>query len=155
MVVGVDNGLSGAWCVLQPDGSVVEYGIMPLTKFGGKSEIDPEALLATFRRFEGASVAVEEPLRFAPTLQAMRSMSISFGKILGLCAAAEIPLQRVQVRDWQNAKLGKFAKGKSKVAALKAAKKIWPGEKFKVGKMSGPHDGIVDAALIGLYALGL
>jgi hypothetical protein len=155
MVIGVDNGISGAWCALDANGSIAAYGLMPLTSFGKKKEIDPALLLQTFCEHGATLVAVEEPLHFSRTLQSMRSMALSFGKILGVCAAAELPVKRVQVRDWQNAKLGRFARGQSKPAALRAARKIWPAEKFSTSKRGGAHDGIVDAALIGHYALGL
>jgi hypothetical protein len=126
---------------------------MPNTKFAGRREIDPEALLKWIRIWKDPLVAMEEPLHYAATLQSMRSMSISFGKLIGICSAADIPFVRVQVPDWHKKILGeKIPKGLTKSYALDKASLFWPTQNWCVGKSKVPHDGIVDAALIAKYA---
>ena len=125
---------------------------MPNTTFAGRREIDPEALLKWISVWKDPLVAIEEPLQYAATLQSMRSMSISFGKLIGMCSAAEIPFVRVQVPDWHKKILGRVPKGLTKVYALNKASLFWPAQDWCVGKSTVPHDGIVDAALIGKYA---
>ncbi len=62
-------------------------------------------------------------------------------------------VRRVQVKEWQDAVLGKrLAKGMTKVAALAAANKLWPTEQWlATSRSKTPHDGIIDAALIAYY----
>ena len=48
----------------------------------------------------------------------------------------------------------KLAKGMTKVAALAAANKLWPQQKWiATNKSKVPHDGMIDAALIAHYYL--
>lgn len=157
VIVGVDNGLGGGLCALSAThGLVIDHCPMPVVRKGKKDVIDIKAFLTWLRRFDPSStlVAVEEPLHFAKTLASMRSMAISFGMILGSCETAGYTAEPVQVRDWQPKMLGRFPRGQSKAAALRRAKMLWPDELWLAGpKCRTPHDGIVDAALIGYYHL--
>lgn len=153
-IIGIDNGLDGGCCALDASsGRVLDILPMPNTKFAGRREIDPEALLKWILIWKDPLVAMEEPLHYAATLQSMRSMSISFGKLIGICSAADIPFVRVQVPDWHKKILGeKIPKGLTKSYALDKASLFWPTQNWCVGKSKVPHDGIVDAALIAKYA---
>lgn len=155
VIVGVDNGISGGLCAVSAfDGGVLTYRAMPTKTVAGKSEVDIKALLDWLEPYRNNMiVCVEEPLKHAKSSQAMRSMSISFGLILGACEAKRFEVRRVQVKEWQDAVLGKgLAKGMTKVAALAAANKLWPTEQWLATSRSRtPHDGIVDAALIARY----
>lgn len=154
VILGIDNGLSGGLVALEAStGQIIAIAKMPCKQVGYKNEIDPNAVLNWILQFPEVTVAIEEPLHFAPTLASMRSMALSFGKIIGLCAAANIPCLRVQVNDWQNEILGKrLKKGLTKILALRKASLRWPKQKWTVGAGKIPHDGIIDAALIALYA---
>lgn len=126
---------------------------MPNIYFAGRREIDPIALLKWLRIWKDPLVAIEEPLQYAATLQSMRSMSISFGKLIGMCSAADIPFVRIQVPDWHKNILGsKIPKGLTKAYALDKARLLWPTQNWCFGKSKVPHDGVIDAALIGKYA---
>ena len=158
VIVGVDNGISGGLCAISSyDGLMIEYVAMPIKGVSGKSEVCVKGVLHWLDQFSplSTSVAIEEPLRHAKSSQAMRSMSISFGKIIGLCETIEYPTYRVQVKEWQDIELGKrLAKGQTKVVALAKARQYWPEENWLATERSKvPHDGIVDAALIARYFL--
>lgn len=155
VIVGVDNGISGGLCAVSAfDGAVLAYKAMPIKKTAKTPEVDIPALLDWLEPYrKDMVVCVEEPLKHAKSSQAMRSMSISFGLILGACNAKRYEVQRVQVKEWQGAMLGKrLGKGMTKVVALSTANKLWPSEKWLATERSKtPHDGIVDAALIARH----
>ena len=157
LIVGVDNGVTGALCSLDVQtGSVSGYARMPLEVCGGLQEVCiPNMLLWIEELGRSVVVAIEEPLRHAPSSQSMRSMSISFGKTVGALEARGIPVVRIQVKEWQNEMLGKrLAKGMTKPAALLKARFLWPAEDWLASPLCRtPHDGIVDAALIAQYHL--
>lgn len=155
VIVGIDNGISGGMCAIADwSGDVIAYTAMPTNTFDGKTEVDVYAVLWWLEPYrKDMIVCIEEPLKHAKSSQAMRSMSISFGKILGACEAKQYAVRRVQVKEWQDVMLGKkLAKGMTKVAALKKANELWPKEKWLASSRSKiSHDGIVDAALISQY----
>lgn len=156
VIVGVDNGISGGLCAVSAfDGNVLAYRAMPTKTVEGKSEVDVRALLDWLEPYRNNMVVcVEEPLKHAKSSQAMRSMSISFGLILGACEAKRFEVKRIQVKEWQDAMLGKkLAKGMTKVTALATANKLWSSEQWlATSKSRTPHDGMIDAALIARYS---
>jgi len=155
VIVGIDNGISGGLCAVAAfDGAVLTYRAMPIKTEAGKSEVDVRALLDWLEPYRNNMVVcVEEPLKHAKSSQAMRSMSISFGLILGACEAKQFEVIRTQVKEWQDVMLGKrLAKGMTKVAALASANRLWPTEQWLATTRSKtPHDGMIDAALIARY----
>ncbi len=157
VIVGIDNGISGGLCALSAfDGAVLGYRAMPTKQVADKSEVDIPELLEWLEPYrKDMVVCIEEPLKHAKSSQAMRSMSISFGLIVGACEAKQFSIHRVQVKEWQDVMLGKkLAKGMTKVAALAAANKLWPQQKWiATNKSRVPHDGMIDAALIAHYYL--
>jgi len=158
VIIGIDNGISGGLCAISShDGLLIDSIPMPIEEVSGKSEVRVRGILYWLDQFSPLStvVAIEEPLRHAKSSQAMRSMSISFGKILGLCETIEYPVCRVQVKEWQDIELGKrLAKGQTKVVALSKARGYWPDEEWLATNRSRtPHDGMIDAALIAHYYL--
>lgn len=156
MVVGVDNGLDGALCaVAKFDQSVIAYSAMPTLTRNGKREVDTKAVHEWLQEFNTPfTMVVEEPLKHARSSQAMRSMAISFGKLLGMAESHNYEVSCVQVHDWQKKMLGRLPKGKTKAAALALAKQLEPDEDWLANKRCRtPHDGIVDAYLIAKYYL--
>lgn len=157
VIVGIDNGISGGLCALSAfDGAVLGYRAMPTKQVANKSEVDIRALLDWLEPYrKDMVVCIEEPLKHAKSSQAMRSMSISFGLIVGACEAKQFSVHRVQVKEWQDVMLGKrLAKGMTKVAALATANKLWPQQRWiATNKSRVPHDGMIDAALIAHYYL--
>jgi len=153
-IIGIDNGLKGGLCALNRESlEILSLAPMPCKPFGFKNEIDVAEVLEWVQQFPNPAVAIEEPLHFAPTLASMRSMALSFGKIVGACTVLQVPCIRVQVNDWQDEILGvRKIKGLTKTIALAKATQRWPKQRWNVGRSKTPHDGIVDAALIAVYA---
>jgi hypothetical protein len=84
----------------------------------------------------------------------MRSMAISFGKILGMAECRRWDIVCVSVHKWQKEMLGHVPKGKTNDVALTAANMIAPDECWQKSKRATkPHDGMVDAFLIARYLL--
>jgi hypothetical protein len=158
VTIAIDNGLKGALCAIRnTDSAVIGYTQMPVEQIGDKEEIDVKRLLAWVADYGSGplTVCIEEPLKHAKNSQAMRSMSISFGKIDGSLRAVGVTPKRVQVKDWQTAMLGKnVPKGQTKEFALRKAKILWPEQNWLATPRSRvPHDGVIDAALIAHYYL--
>tara|TARA_R100000655_G_scaffold21217_4_gene43575 strand:+ start:30621 stop:31124 length:504 start_codon:yes stop_codon:yes gene_type:complete len=156
-IVGIDNGLDGGLVgISSSTGSIIDKTPMKTLERCGKREVDT---YKTYQWILGLDVApkdlfiaIEEPLRHARSSQAVRSMALSFGKLLGLCEIQGWRHRCVIVRDWQKSMLGKFNKGQSKQKAFEIASNIEPLEKWlKSSRATKPHDGMIDAFLIAHY----
>ncbi len=156
MIVGVDNGLDGGLCAISDfDGGVIDKIPMPTMQKSKKREVDArkinEWLISLHTPF---TLAVEEPLAHAKSSQAVRSMALSFGKIVGMAEVKGYDLVRVSVHKWQKEILGNIPKGMSKKFAMKIAESMAPEENWlKNKRCRKPHDGMVDAYLIAKYIL--
>jgi hypothetical protein len=154
MIIGIDNGLDGGICAISAfSGRVISYIEMPCLERAGKREIDTLEVYRWIMDLNTDSrILIEEPLKHAKTSQAMRSMGISFGKLLGMCESHILTVEPVEVAKWQKAMLGKVLKGQTKKAALEKAQAFEPEEKWLASpRCRVPHDGIVDAFLIAQY----
>ena len=154
MIVGVDNGLDGGLCAIaQFDGSLIGKIAMPCQQRSKKREIDIRKIHEWLVDFNTPFVlAIEEPLAHAKSSQAVRSMAISFGKLLGMAECKKYVVARVSVHKWQKAMLGYMPKGQTKQAALNKAQAMEPSENWlKNKRCRTPHDGIIDAFLIAHY----
>lgn len=157
MIIGVDNGLDGGLCAVSTfDGGIIDKVRMPTMQLSKKREVDirkvNDWLLNLNTPFE---LAIEEPLAHAKSSQAMRSMAISFGKLLGMAESHRYPVLRVSVHKWQKQILGRVPKGRTKEVALERALQLAPDENWLANKRcKKPHDGMVDAYLIAHYILG-
>mgnify|MGYP003154239772 CR=1 FL=1 len=156
MIVGVDNGLDGGLCAISDfDGGVIDKIPMPTMQKSKKREVDArkinEWLISLHTPF---TLAVEEPLAHAKSSQAVRSMALSFGKIVGMAEVKGYDLVRVSVHKWQKEILGNIPKGMSKKFAMKIAESMAPEENWlKNKRCRKPHDGMIDAYLIAKYIL--
>jgi hypothetical protein len=156
MIIGIDNGLDGGLCAISAhDGSIIDKLPMPTYKVKKKREVDTRSIQLWIMALNTPfAIAIEEPLKHARSSQAMRSMSISFGKIVGMAESRNFELARIEVKDWQTALLGKTPKGHTKIAALKVAKKLAPDENWlATSRCKTPHDGMIDAFLIAKFYL--
>ena len=154
MIVGVDNGLDGGLCAIaQFDGSLIDKIAMPCQHRSKKREIDIRKIHEWLVNFNTPfALAIEEPVAHAKSSQAVRSMAISFGKLLGMAECKGYVVARVSVHKWQKAMLGYMPKGQTKQAALDKAQAMEPSENWlKNKRCRTPHDGIVDAFLIAHY----
>jgi hypothetical protein len=154
LIIGIDNGLDGGLCAISKfDGSVINKIAMPTKWVLKKREVDTRALKQWILYLNTPfTIAIEEPLAHAKSSQAVRSMALSFGKIVGMAEANEYDVQRISVHKWQKRMLGFIAKGKSKEAALERAQQLAEDECWiKNKRCRVPHDGMVDAFLIARY----
>lgn len=155
MIVGIDNGVDGGICAISAFGGlIIDYCPMPTYTRKEKREIDTVAVRNWILNLHTEPfVAIEEPLRHAKSSQAVRSMAIGFGKLMGLCEAKGWPFAEIEVRDWQKKMMPGVQTGQTKKIAAKVALQKAPGHLFlKSAKSKVPHDGIVDAFLIATYA---
>tara|TARA_R100001509_G_scaffold157279_2_gene121254 strand:+ start:1195 stop:1671 length:477 start_codon:yes stop_codon:yes gene_type:complete len=154
LIVGIDNGLNGGLCAIsKADGLVIDKMVMPTKVVLKKKEVDTlkikEWILDLNTPF---TIAIEEPLKHAKSSQAVRSMALSFGKIVGMAEANRYDVQRVSVHKWQKRMLGFVPKGKSKEVALERAQQLAEDECWiKNKRCRKPHDGMIDAFLIARY----
>ena len=154
MIVGVDNGLDGGLCAIaQFDGSLIDKTAMPCQQRSKKREVDIRKVNEWLLGFNTPFVlAIEEPLAHAKSSQAVRSMAISFGKLLGMAECKGYAVARISVHKWQRKMLGFTPKGRTKQVALELAQNLEPSENWlKNKRCKVPHDGIVDAFLIAHY----
>ena len=157
MIIGVDNGLTGGLVAISKHtGAVIAKTAMPTTQRMRRSEIDTRRVYDWVMSLESPFLfAVEEPLHHARSSQAVRSMGISCGKLLGLAESREWDHCCVSVHNWQKKMLGRVAKGETKNAALRAAVDLAPDECGRKSKRATkPHDGMIDAFLIAHYVRG-
>jgi len=157
MVVGIDNGLDGGLCAISKfDGGIIDKIRMPTLQMSKKKEIDIRSINQWLLDFNTPfDLAIEEPLAHAKSSQAVRSMAISFGKLIGMAESHEYPVLRVSVHKWQKHMLGRTPKGKTKEAALALADSLAPEENWLANKRcKKPHDGMIDAYLIAQYIWG-
>lgn len=155
VVVGIDNGLDGGLCAISSDGLVIAYCAMPTYLRKGKREIDVKAAYQWIANLHSPCVlAIEEPLKHARSSQAMRSMAMSFGKLLAMAEMKNLPIDCVDVHEWQKKLLGRVPKGKTKKVAFELAHRLQPDEKWLATERSKvAHDGIIDAFLIARHYL--
>jgi hypothetical protein len=154
LIVGVDNGLDGGLvAIAQFDGSLIDRIAMPCQQHSKKREIDIGKIHKWLSDLNTPFVlAIEEPLAHAKSSQAVRSMAISFGKLLGMAECKNYEVARVSVHKWQKCMLGFIPKGKTKQVALETAQNLEPSENWLKNKRCRvPHDGLVDAFLIAHY----
>ena len=161
LIVGIDNGLDGGLCAITNfDGRIIAKTSMPTMQVSKKREVDISKVkrwLEYLDDFKNSRfvLAIEEPLAHAKSSQAVRSMALSFGKLLGMAESNEYEVNRISVHAWQKAMLGYWAKGESKQRALERAQEIAPNECWlKNKRCRKPHDGIIDAYLIARYLYG-
>ena len=157
MIIGVDNGLSGGLVAIsEHTGAVIDKTIMPTLHRLKKREVDTRKVYEWVMSLESDFLmAIEEPLHHAKSSQAVRSMALSFGKLLGLAESRQWNVKCVSVHKWQKVMLGRVPKGKTKEVALMVADKLAPEECWlKSKRASKPHDGLIDAFLIARYIRG-
>ena len=157
MIVGIDNGLDGGLCAISAfNGDLIAKTAMPCQQRSKKREVDTRKVNEWLLDLNTPFVlAIEEPLAHAKSSQAVRSMAISFGKLIGMAECKDYEVARVSVQKWQRKMLGFVPKGMTKIAALNTAERLAPEENWlKNKRCRTPHDGMIDAFLIARYFWG-
>ena len=154
IIVGIDNGLDGGLAAISSHtGELIDRIKMPTKKVGNKREVDALAVYRWLCDLHSPYIlAIEEPLPHAKSSAAVRSMALSFGKLVGMAESRVQEVVRVQVREWQKAILGKVPRGETKAFALREVSRLCPDENWLASERAKkPHDGIIDAYLIARH----
>jgi crossover junction endodeoxyribonuclease RuvC len=134
-----------------------------IRKNGGgiKREYDAPAIVEWLEHAVWAQggVAVVERQQAMPGqgVTSMFSVGLGYGLILGILAGLRHPVQVVTPQAWQKVMLAGMPRaesGKKASAGLAAIAcgRLWPGRSWLATERSRkPHEGLCDAALIGLY----
>lgn len=160
--IGIDNSLSGALCILSGS-KIVAMTTMPVKKYvppkkGAKTTREIDIVDAWHwinsivgHQLSDVFVMIEKPTN-AKTYRAAEAMAGSFHALRSMCELKNLKWKRVTPQAWHTIMIPGCKKGETKVAALKAARKIWPEENWLATNRSKvPHDGLVDAALIAEF----
>jgi len=154
-IIGVDNGLDGALCVLR-GGKIIRKTTMPIISGKGKRQYDVSAILEFFNEFkedESVSVIIEKA-------QAMPKQGVSstfktgygFGLIEGIVATTGYTYLIVSARKWQNKMFMGLPKGDTKQNSIVVAQRFFPKEDFRATeRCTNKHHGLTDATLLAIY----
>lgn len=146
LIAGVDPGKRGAVAIVDEHGYFVTGEVLELIP-----RLD--TWLQVHRGLGGLHVFIEKA-------QAFRGQGISsafnyareYGFLLGLLTAGGFPVTQVPPATWTKVMhAGTATAATAKERSAQAAQRLFPEANFFVGKSKKPHDGLVDAALIGAY----
>lgn len=162
MHIGIDGGLQGGLAAISTIKGVEPISVlpMPLERPGGKPQINIRAIVAWVHEVYpkgDCHVWLEKCPHHSMSKAAMRSMAITYGKLIGLFIARfpHMILHRVsagqELKGWQRILLGKFTAEDSKSKALALARKVWPKVNWPELQSGRVMDGVIDAALIAEY----
>jgi hypothetical protein len=156
IIIGIDNGISGALVALSAySGMVLESILMPTRITGSSRECDAIAVCEWIEKFQYSdevAVALETPGKYSPGTLALCSMWDCYGVLRGILESCNIRHIRVDPQIWQKEMLGKVPKGETKPYARAKAKELWVTETWLATPRSKKaHEGMVDAALIAEF----
>lgn len=153
MIVGIDNGVSGALAIISEAGMGIVWTPMPTVTARKGREVDVVAVWQwlfdeTGQKPTDATYIIEEP-GGSKSVKAAVSMAASFHALRGMLAVKRCRMERVTPQRWQRDMIPGRKAGESKARAYEAARRLWPGESWLASsKCRTPHDGAIDAALI-------
>jgi hypothetical protein len=156
VLIGVDNGISGAMVAISAyHGLVIDKILMPTRSNGTSRECDAVAVFEWIERFthtDDIAVALETPSKHSPGTLALCSMWDCYGAIRGILESCGIKHVRIAPRTWQAEMLGTVPKGETKAYARAKAAQIWPDEDWLATPRSKTANmGFIDAALIAEF----
>jgi Holliday junction resolvasome RuvABC endonuclease subunit len=154
--VGIDNGINGAWGIIDEDGDLVSWSTMPIHKPDGRNEIDvrrlSDELHEALKEYTVVKCLVEKPVG-SKSARAGISMAGSFHATIAVLTLAGYNWDRIQARKWQKAMLPQHKGVDTKQSSIELAGKLWPNEPFlRTKRCTTQHDGATDACLIAEYA---
>lgn len=158
--IGCDPGLHGALAALSPVRGVQPISVlpMPLLKVGGKPQMNTRVIVEwvlSIYPTGDVHVWLEKCPKHSQSKAAMRSMAITYGRLIGIFEARfpHMVLHRVpagnELAGWQRQTLGRVDSSTSKARALEVARSLWPDMEWPTNRKGAILDGPVDAALIG------
>jgi len=153
LICGIDPGITGAIAFLTERGQFVAVADMPtLPATTGRRQIDPAALAEILRQHAPAFVMLER-VGARPGEGAVGAFAFghTFGAILGVLGALQIPHYLVQPAVWKR-RAGIPPKSE-KAASIAAAKQLLPSAALILTLKK--HDGRAESLLIARHALSL
>lgn len=151
VILGIDPGVNGAISAISGD-EVIEVIPCPKLIVGRKSDYDITGMVAFIMRYKDKKlICYLEQVHAMPKqgVTSMFSFGKGFGIWIGILAALQIPYEFVSPQHWKN----KLLQGtdKSKGAAIKVCKQLYPTVDLKPGRKVTDHDGMAEAILIASY----
>lgn len=131
MIIGIDPGLSGAMAWLNDRGHIISVYDMPTMAYGktGRKQVNAAELARLFRMHGNADdlkryIAIVEQVSAFPGqgVCSMFSFGQSFGVILGVLGALEVPYITVAPKTWKKF----YGLGKDKEEARAKAIQCFP-----------------------------
>ena len=156
--IGIDPGTKGGFVVLNEQGEVEDWLVMPMI---GK-EYDVRVIVDFLTKYKNSHIFIEN-VKAVSGLPVSSTSSFNFGFGVGLLNgviyALEIPFTKVAVSVWQKTMwegvaVQKKANGKkdTKTMSMIAARRLFPTQTFLATERSKvPHEGLVDGALIAKH----
>ena len=153
--LGIDNGVSGSWAVIDADGSLIDWGLMPCQKHRNVNEIDIYQLKRdiddALTGCGSVTCIIEEP-GGSKSAKAAKSMAGAFHAIRAMLTLSNKRWHRITPKAWQSIMLPGCKAGNTKPAALEVARRLWPDERFlPTDRCSVPNNNVIDACLIAEY----
>lgn len=157
-ILAIDNGLNGGLVHLDSRGKIIGRMVMPTKVEDGRNRVDEcELYKVAMELGMHVTVVLEKPVG-SQSVQAATSMADSYARTLTAFRLAGFEVLPIAPRTWQKEVFAKVTGEDTKVKAAKVFRAIFPEkvEEFsqtkKGNKSKNIHDGLVDAALIALYA---
>jgi len=152
--IGIDGGISGALCVIDTVGKLVDKTVMPILPIGnGRNEYDCQKIIEFLSMYSDAIIILEKA-QFTPKLGGIASFSFgkSYGTMIGIIAALKRKHHLIAARTWQKAMLQDTNSEDTKKASMLVAKRLFPEHTFLATERSKKmHSGLTDAALIAEF----
>jgi crossover junction endodeoxyribonuclease RuvC len=150
-ILGIDPGLTGAIAYMDGFGGLLDVIDLPVIRDGTLAWIDGDALqswlLSTFvSTGQNTRTAWIERVHAMPRQGVSSSFTfgVTFGSILGVLRARQIPIQFVPPFKWKRA----LGLSKDKRASLDKARLLYPNADLRLAK----HEGRAEAILIAHWA---
>jgi len=146
MKIGIDPGISGAIAKLNDNNSFIEVYDMPVMQGTGKRQQVNAAELVRIIRHDGGVAYVERVSSFpGQGVASMFSFGTSYGIVLGVLAALQIPIVLVTPQSWKK-RAGLTGREKDYCRTLMQQR--FPNAELGLKK----HIGRADALAIALYS---
>ena len=157
-IAAFDVGLSGALCIMSPEGRIVDLLDMPVISVGKSHELDEPRIRDILKEWEIRHCFIEKaqsmPGRKDKKTGDVKAQGVastahymaSYGILRGICVGLSIPYTLVHPATWKAAIMKDMPKG-DKGQDIIRAKQLWPDLKMDRKK----DHGRADAALICEY----
>lgn len=146
LYMGIDPGKDGGIGIVDEDGVIFEYTLMPQT---------PHDLFSYFSQLEPIKHVFLEKAQPMPKqgVTSTFNYGLGFGILQGLLISTKLPWTLIRPTEWTKIMCkGIDTKLDTKKRSLIAAQNLFPKEKFlKSSLAKKPHSGIYEACLIAEY----